>query len=153
MSFSPCTENFYISILSYPTSSILHAASYKCTSSIPHYKSIRSNHMLSYPTKILKIISVGTKIRWSQTIVLYKCKRPWSFMQQRESLHLFTFLFLWNSSSFLKRKRRRAPLRDHFVRRVFVCPSVTRLVCLYFFLSSDKGLSYLTCVFLMTRYF
>ena len=70
-----CTENFYISILSHPTSSILHPAS---------YINILFNPILSYPTKI-KVILVETKIQCSPTIILYIC--PWSFMQHRESVN------------------------------------------------------------------
>ena len=61
-----------------PTSSIQHPASYILhpTSSIQHKKSIwsdsiLSNPILTYPTKIFKIILVKTKIQCSPAILLY----------------------------------------------------------------------------------
>ena len=56
--YSPCTEDFYISIL-------------HITSSIQHKKFIQSNPILSYPTKIFNIILVETNVQCSPVIVLY----------------------------------------------------------------------------------
>ena len=72
MNYIPCTEDFYISILSYPASYIQHPTSYiqhptssiqHPTSSIQHKKYIQSNPILypiySYPIqqKYLEYIS------------------------------------------------------------------------------------------------
>ena len=66
--YSPCTENFYISTLSNPTSYIQHP-----TSNILH--KILSNPILSYPilssqTKTFKIILVETMITNDSIIYL-----------------------------------------------------------------------------------
>ena len=65
-----------------------------------------------------------------------------------------------DSMAFLWRQHSGAPLRDHFVRRLSVRPSISLdlSVCHTFgllitFLPSEVGLSYLACVFLMTTPF
>ena len=85
-----------------PTSSILHTASYiqHFISSILHTILFNLSYpILSYPTKIFKIILVETKLQWSPTIILYvswviyATKREFTVIKVRVLFHNSDFLF------------------------------------------------------------